>query len=271
MLRIGEFSKLAKTTIKALRYYDKVGLLKPAFVDSATSYRYYSDDQLEIMREILAYKSAGMQNDDIAAILNGRDAAAALSERREQLVCAMDDMAKQIVEIDRMLGKADTRSYSAMIKDIPSCTVYYCRGYISTANDIRSFMRTCAAELKRTNPGISYSVPDYCCVIYPESGYRERNIFVEYAQSVDRVGTDTPTLKFKTLGAIKAVSVEHKGRYEALRDAYLYAVRWAADNGYELDGEPRERYIDGAWNCKNESDWLTEIQLPVKTRKDDLQ
>ena len=34
MFRIGKFSKLAKTTVKTLRYYDKVGLLKPAFVDS---------------------------------------------------------------------------------------------------------------------------------------------------------------------------------------------------------------------------------------------
>ena len=50
MFRIGEFSKLAKTTVKTLRYYDKVGLLKPAFVDSETSYRYYSEAQLEIMR-----------------------------------------------------------------------------------------------------------------------------------------------------------------------------------------------------------------------------
>ena len=36
MFRIGEFSKLAKTTVKTLRYYDKVGLLKTAFVDGET-------------------------------------------------------------------------------------------------------------------------------------------------------------------------------------------------------------------------------------------
>lgn len=53
MLRIGEFSKLAKTTVKTLRYYDKVGLLKPAFTDSVTSYRYYTEEQLETMRRIL--------------------------------------------------------------------------------------------------------------------------------------------------------------------------------------------------------------------------
>ena len=46
MLKIGEFSKLTKTTIKALRYYDKLGLLKPAFTDSTTLYRYYTEEQI---------------------------------------------------------------------------------------------------------------------------------------------------------------------------------------------------------------------------------
>ncbi len=41
MYKIGDFSKMSKTTIKALRYYEKEGLLKPAFTDQDTSYRYY--------------------------------------------------------------------------------------------------------------------------------------------------------------------------------------------------------------------------------------
>ena len=52
MLRIGEFSKLAKVSIKTLRYYDKIGLLKPAMIDSATQYRYYTVEQLETIRLI---------------------------------------------------------------------------------------------------------------------------------------------------------------------------------------------------------------------------
>ena len=41
MYKIGDFSKMSKTTIKALRYYEKEELLKPAFIDQDTSYRYY--------------------------------------------------------------------------------------------------------------------------------------------------------------------------------------------------------------------------------------
>lgn len=46
LYRIGEFSKLTKTTIKTLRYYDEVGLLKPDTIDKFTGYRFYGTDQL---------------------------------------------------------------------------------------------------------------------------------------------------------------------------------------------------------------------------------
>ena len=42
MYKIGEFSKLSKTTIKTLRYYEKEKLLKPSNVDNYTNYRYYT-------------------------------------------------------------------------------------------------------------------------------------------------------------------------------------------------------------------------------------
>ena len=41
MYRIGKFSKITKTTIKTLRYYDEVDLLKPAYIDLENKYRYY--------------------------------------------------------------------------------------------------------------------------------------------------------------------------------------------------------------------------------------
>ena len=38
---------------------------------------------------------------------------------------------------------------------------------------------------------------------------------------------------------------------------------WAKENGYTLAGEPRERYIHGSWDRKDESEWITELQLPI--------
>ena len=46
MLKIGDFSKLSRVSIRMLRHYDDIGLLKPAEIDEFTGYRYYHEQQL---------------------------------------------------------------------------------------------------------------------------------------------------------------------------------------------------------------------------------
>ena len=47
LLSIGEFSTLTGLSIKSLRYYDRIDVLKPLYVDKDTSYRYYTREQIE--------------------------------------------------------------------------------------------------------------------------------------------------------------------------------------------------------------------------------
>ncbi|MEC1754052.1 MerR family transcriptional regulator [Bacillus mojavensis] len=56
---IGEVSKLANVSIKALRYYDKIDLFKPDYVDPDTNYRYYTDSQLYHLDLIKSLKYIG--------------------------------------------------------------------------------------------------------------------------------------------------------------------------------------------------------------------
>lgn len=42
LLSIGQVSEICRISVKTLRYYDKIGLLKPVYIDSASRYRYYS-------------------------------------------------------------------------------------------------------------------------------------------------------------------------------------------------------------------------------------
>jgi len=69
MLKIGDFSKLARVTIKALRYYDELGLLKPVKVDEFTGYRYYSASQLTQLYRIMALKDMGLSLEEISRLL----------------------------------------------------------------------------------------------------------------------------------------------------------------------------------------------------------
>ena len=265
MLRIGEFSKLAKISIKALRYYDKIGLLKPAMIDSATQYRYYTPEQLQTVRLISMYKEAGLSGEMITKLVYQKgDGRALLEYQRQMLTERAAEIQKALGTIELLLGEQEGQRYAACIKHVEKRLVYCCRGYVQSASGIHDFIKSCGEELKRSNPNVGFSEPDYCCVIYPDDGYRESNIFIEYAQSVDRVGRNTEILKFKEIEPITAVSVVHHGTYEHLRDAYVFAANWARVNGYTLCGEPRERYIHGAWDKQEESEWVTELQLPVK-------
>ena len=60
MIKIGDFSRICQLSVKTLRYYDEVGLLKPVEVDRFTGYRYYSADQLPRLNRILALKDLGL-------------------------------------------------------------------------------------------------------------------------------------------------------------------------------------------------------------------
>lgn len=60
LLKIGEFAKISDVSVKTLRYYDRIGLFQPVYVDPSTSYRYYSPAQLERLRQVLALKALGL-------------------------------------------------------------------------------------------------------------------------------------------------------------------------------------------------------------------
>lgn len=62
---IGEMAKISNVSIQTLRYYDQIGLFKPAFVDPTTNYRYYKDSQLYHLDIIKSFKYIGTSLEDI--------------------------------------------------------------------------------------------------------------------------------------------------------------------------------------------------------------
>ena len=91
LLTIGEFARRARLTTKALRLYDKLGLLCPASVDPSNSYRYYRLDQLETARLVGLLRASDMSLRDIGELL---DAAAA--DRR----LAVDALQRHLDELE---------------------------------------------------------------------------------------------------------------------------------------------------------------------------
>lgn len=73
LLSIGQFSKLTHLTIKALRLYDRLGVLQPAVVDLSSGYRYYSPEQVSTAERIMLLRSLDMPLADIRTLLAETD------------------------------------------------------------------------------------------------------------------------------------------------------------------------------------------------------
>lgn len=104
MLKIGEFSKLTQVSVRMLRHYDEIGLLKPAEIDCFTDYRYYKEEQLPAMCRIKALKDMGFSLADIVRImqLDGNSAAldAFFEVRRAELCAALAETEYRLKLID---------------------------------------------------------------------------------------------------------------------------------------------------------------------------
>lgn len=265
--RIGLFSKINKVTVKTLRYYDEVGLLKPAFIDEENGYRYYTSEQLPAIHKIIALRQIGFSIEEILAIHNGYGLTRIFEERKHELEVTIEESQQQLSQVTHYLEqmKGDfSMNYEVALKELPEVIVYSKRVVIPDYNYYFEIIPKIGKEVKKSNPELKCTVPEYCFIIYHDGEYKEKDIDVEFCEAVTAVGKDTETIKFKKMDRIAtAACVYHKGSYSSIGNAYAHLFKWITDNGYTPLECPRESYINGIWNKENENEWLTELQVPI--------
>jgi len=266
MYRIGQFSKLGKTTIKTLHHYDETGLLVPAYVDEENGYRYYTTDQLFRLHKIVALRQMGFSIPEVSAIVDGHNIAGILEQRRIELESEVQNIADQLFRLQNYIQEqkeGHIMSYQAIIKEIPAFTVYSAKYVIPNYASLNEIMPALGEKVTKANPGIKCVEPGYCFNVYLDGEYRDTDINVEICEAVTTRGKDGDGILFKDIPTCTVVSVLHKGAYSGIGAAYAYAMQWVEQNKYEVVDHVRESYIDGIWNKDSEEDWLTEIQVPV--------
>lgn len=106
MFKIGTFAKLSGVTVKTLRHYDELGLLKPARVDEESGYRFYTAEQLLTIRRIAGFKDQGLTLEMMRPLLTG-SVPLTLAERT--LLGRRKELERQIQEAQRQLAEVDER------------------------------------------------------------------------------------------------------------------------------------------------------------------
>lgn len=263
--KIGLFSKINRVTIKALRHYDEIGLLTPAYIEKATGYRYYTSEQLPILHQILALREMGFTLDEIKQVQGGVPEKELLQKKKLEIIKKIATDTLRLAQVESYLAKkdGDTSEYHIILKDLPQVIVASMRTVIPGYNALFDVVPPMGAEMERL--GCVCAVPEYCFNTYHDGEYRETDVDVEICEAVTEKKADSDMLTFKIIDRVEhAACVLHKGPYEGFPKTYNAVLKWVENNGYEIIDNPRESYIDGAWNKDSAEDWLTEIQFPVR-------
>ena len=101
-MQIKEFADFTGVSVRTLHYYDEIGLLVPAFVDKTTGYRFYDENSLLRMQEILFYRELDFSLKAIREILSSPnyDKNKALKEQKHLLMLKKERLERLISAID---------------------------------------------------------------------------------------------------------------------------------------------------------------------------
>lgn len=280
MFKIGDFSKLSRVSVKMLRHYDQLGLLKPARIDPLTSYRYYSADQLPRLNRILALRDLGFTLEQIATLLHGEvpveQMRGMLKLKQVELEQHLRDEQRRLARIAARLEQIErggrSQASDVIVRRIAPQWMATLRQVIADGQDIHLLFEEVETHVARH--GARSAEPPL--TIYHDMEYRERDLDVEVAIPVKAVIPGTPRIAVRELpGWDNMACLVHTGRYDTIGEATHALLTWIETNGYQLAGPIREVYLrfnaDGldlelpeAYLARDADDFVTELQLPIE-------
>lgn len=269
MFGIGQFAQVAKVSVRTLRHYDDVGLLRPAAVDDSTGFRSYSASQLPLLNRILVLKDlgftlaeitrvieAGVTSDELVGMLRLRQAEAerAAAEERHRLI-------RVAARIDLLTGESlmsDTQ-VAVVVKPLDATRV----AIVGEAVD--GFDVEFAPVFGRLYPslfeelgrlGVDPAGPTYGLYDEREDGRIDIWAGVVIANDAD---LDSELVTTRDLPAVeRAATLVHAGSMESVGGSFAILDGWIDRAGEQAVGLAREVYLD----CpENQDDWITELQF----------
>ncbi len=260
---IGEFSQIAKLTVKALRFYQEEGILQPARIDAFTGYRYYREDQFEKAAMIRILRQWDFSLDELRETMVGvscdEELKPFLEKKLKQTRESMADLGLRSEAMESALRsfkeESMGKSGEIFIKEIGALRVAS-RRHSGRYSDYGMVISSLYKVFGRWADGRPIA-------LYYDGEYKEEGADFEPAIPVRKEATGP---EVRDLAPCKVISVVHQGAYDTLSASYKLLTDYAAKNGYRVLRPTREVYLKGPgmFFRGNPARYLTEIQFPVE-------
>ncbi len=271
MFSIGEFARHGRVSVRMLRHYDAIGLLRPASVDPASGYRFYNAGQLAELNRIIALKDLGFTLQQVQAILDEQVSPAELRGmlklRRAEIHAQIEAETSRLARVEaRLLSIEDDGRVPAdgvVIKRLAPLRVGELTGTAAgwepesitpviqpLYRDL--FCRLASAGVTAAGPVIAY---------YEDAPGGDGAIVVHAAVPVSTESAGDRGFNVLELAEIeRAAAIIHHGSMDDVLSSGQALARWIDANGYQSVGYPREITLE--WS-PDPDQWVTELQQPI--------
>lgn len=269
MFNIGDLARHGRVSVRMLRHYDRIGLLRPARVDHWTGYRFYEPRQLARLNRIVALKDLGFTLEQVGAIVDDQvdpqELRGMLRLRRAELHEQVAADAARLRQVEARLriieGEGAMPTSDIQIKTIPVVRVAEMSATAasleptSISPTIRPLFGQLGAQLadvdiQPVGPGIAY---------YEDGPDGLITVHAAFPVNTDPGGDHGPTIV--DLPRIEqAATIVHSGSMDYVMSSIQTLASWIDAHGYVSAGYPREVTLECG---DNEDDWVTELQEPI--------
>ena len=237
MYRIGEFSHLCETTIKTLRHYDKINLLKPSKIDDFTGYRYYEENQKLILDRIKDLQFAGFTLKEIKKLLTENSN----EKLNEQIKKIQEENSKKIKILQKMKKNMENTVIELITN--PNFLIVGKIVNIKNRNNIKEIIKNIDKKQEKYFKNYDLIIENY------EKGYEEKNINCFIGRIIPDNIKDNPNMliSLKKKGLIilnnnKVKTVLHSTVKQSVNETYKELIEYAHKNNIQIRGNFQEVY-----------------------------
>lgn len=272
MLSIGDFAGHGRVSVRMLRHYDAIGLLRPAYVEPRTGYRFYAAAQFARLNRVIALKDLGFNLQQVGAILDehvdAHELRGMLRLRRAELAASVAAETARLAQVEARLRSIESEggmpAQDVVVKPLPAMRVVELTAVAESfgPEHVGPVIQPLYAELYRRlheagvacGPGLAY---------YESAAGGDEAVLVhagvtvgpEVAVSADFTVVDLPAVE-------AAATIMHHGSMDAVTTTTQLLAHWLDADDREAETHTREFYIDCA-DPNDQSTWVTELQLPL--------
>jgi DNA-binding transcriptional MerR regulator len=271
MFSIGEFARHGRVSVRMLRHYDAIGLLRPACVDPVSGYRFYQASQLAELNRVIALKDLGFTLQQVQGIMAEKVGAAELrgmlklrrAEIRAQIEAETTRLARVEARLLTIEDEARAPADGVVIKRLAPVRVGELTG-VATGYEpeaITPVIQPLYCDLWQRMAGAGVVAAGPAVAYYQDTAAADGAIVVHAAVPVVAEGAGDHGFSVVDLAEVdSAAAIIHHGSMDDVLSTGQALARWIDANGYRSAGYAREVTLE--WSADPDQ-WVTELQQPI--------